>query len=525
MKFTEKKSIKRIAFLIFIPLVVFGLGLTVLVFSMDTWVGFILFICVVSYLLFAYFLSRRMLQLLDDIATAMKKVSQGKFQHIPVSGPVELRNIIQMFNQYIDQYQDLEKTLQAKVMQETKELRKQLSSLKQEHSFMEKTKSAMVNVLEDIQEEKEKVDSYASDLRKFKLALSHASDHVIMTNPEGIIIYANQAVEKNTGYEIKQVIGKNITSDSLWSCSKQATSYYEIWQQVITQKKPYFGEKNNCTKQGKEYIVELQVTPILDNEEEIQFLVAVERDITRSKEVDRMKTEFISLASHQLRTPLSAIKWFLEILLSGDAGKLQPDQMEVVKNIDQSNQRMIDLVNSLLNISRIESGRIKITPKLASLKKVMNQVMKELEPAAQRKGILVSLKSRSIAPRMKIDPKLLYEVYKNLLSNAIKYTQKKGKIEITLSKQKDTITCKVKDNGLGIPHEEQARIFEKFFRGSNVTQNETEGTGLGLYLSRIIADTIGGKIWFESEQNNGSTFWFSFPVDGFKAKKGEVGLS
>jgi signal transduction histidine kinase len=295
-------------------------------------------------------------------------------------------------------------------------------------------------------------------------------------------------------------------------------------KQLKKTKKTFEGEVTNKTKDGRLYDAHVNINPVLSEDRDILFFVGIERDITREKNVNRMKTEFISLAAHQLRTPLSSIKWFVEMLLSGDAGKVSKDQKELLDNIDGSNERMIVLVNTLLNISRIESGRISIDPVLTNIKDLIENVVNELNPQIKLRKHKFSLKIEEGLPKIPLDPKMIRNVYMNLISNAIKYTPNKGEISVDVYTEGKMIISKISDTGFGIPQKEKERVFTRFFRASNVQKAETDGSGLGLYLAESVVKSSGGEIWFESTENKGTSFWFSLPLKGVKPKKGEVSL-
>ncbi|EKD53405.1 MAG: signal transduction histidine kinase [uncultured bacterium] len=357
------------------------------------------------------------------------------------------------------------------------------------------------------------------DLRKFKLAVDGVSDHVVITDPEGVVIYANKAVMAITGYSIEEIIDNR---PSLWG-GRMSRDYYEkFWKTIKLDKKPFWGELTNRRKNGELYEAELHVSPILDEGGNILFFVGIERDISRMKAVDRMKTEFISLASHQLRTPLSAVKWFGEMLMDGDAGKLTKMQEKYVTKINESNEREIQLVNALLNVSRIESGKIVVSPKPTDLRKMVEGILSDMQVNIAGENKILQYTIDKNVPEVVIDADLIKHVYTNLLSNALKYTNEGGKIVVKIYLRGNSVITEVKDNGIGIPKGEQKRITEKFFRGSNALKKATEGNGLGLYLAKTIIESSGGKIWFESIVGKGTTFKFSLPIRAIRRKKKSV---
>jgi PAS domain S-box-containing protein len=354
--------------------------------------------------------------------------------------------------------------------------------------------------------------------------LENIGDGVIGVNDGGLIVFINHAAAEMLGYQDAELLGKQYMHTIKMIDEKG----HEVDIQNRPIRNAIFNKQkitdiDNCyiRKDGLKLPVSLTASPVMI-ERTIIGGVVVFRDITKEKEVDRMKTEFISLASHQLRTPLSAMKWFSELLLEGDVGELQPEQKDIVNNIYQSNERMIDLVNSLLNISRIESGRIIIDPKPTDLRQLVEEVKTEIDKRLLDKNIKLIINTHQQLPKINIDPKLIRHVYMNLLTNSIKYTRKNGEIIVMISKKDDQVISQVSDNGYGIPKPQQDKIFQKFFRADNIVKIETDGTGLGLYLTKAIVESSGGKIWFRSQENKGTTFWFSLPLAGSKPKKGEV---
>jgi len=462
---------------------------------------------------------------IQKLLTGALEIAKGNFSYkVPSIGNDEFGKLGTAFNVMGETLKNSYANLEEKIQEKTKELQEKNTSL-------EGGQKAILNILEDVEVEKKKVEMIAEDLEKFKLAVENASDHIVITDAEGIILYANKAVETITGFTRDEVLGKKAGGKILWGGSMDIPFYTLLWKTIKSNKKVFTGEVKNYRKNGETYIAAASISPIVDKNGVVKFFIGIERDITRIKEIDRMKTEFISLASHQLRTPLSAMKWFSEMLLAGDAGALTDEQKEFVTNISQSNERMIELVNSLLNISRIESGRLIIDPHPTDMGVLIKDLLKELQSQIDEKNLHITLSIEDALPLVNADSKLLRQVYQNLLTNAIKYTPKEGAIQISLSIKDEYLLSQVSDTGFGIPKEEQSHIFERFFRAKNIMKLETEGTGLGLYLIKAIVESSHGTIWFTSQEDkglpagrHGSTFWFTIPLSGMAPKKGDVGL-
>lgn len=243
------------------------------------------------------------------------------------------------------------------------------------------------------------------------------------------------------------------------------------------------------------------------------------------KEVDRAKSEFVSLASHQLRTPPSAIKWFVEMLLNEKAGKITDErQKKYLQEIAYNNKRMIDLVNQFLNVSRVELGTFAIEPRPLDISNIAEEALEEFAPQIAKKELNVAKEYDKNMPLVNTDPTLLRIVFQNLISNAVKYTPDKGTIWLTIKKETDNFFIKVADNGYGVPKKQQPKIFTKLFRADNAREIDPDGTGLGLYIVKSIVKEMGGAIRFESEENKGSAFYVILPLKGLKKQEGARGL-
>jgi len=258
--------------------------------------------------------------------------------------------------------------------------------------------------------------------------------------------------------------------------------------------------------------VQLTVSPILLHRKPIGA-IEIFRDLTGEIESDKLKSDFISIASHQLRTPLSAINMYTRMLQGGLAGDLTPEQMPYVQTILGSVERMNTLIDTLLNITRIEAGSIHMKLQVVRVDDLAREILAEFKPAAQAKNITLDADIADGLPPFRTDGLLVKEICANLLSNAIKYTPEDGTVHLTLAANSKEIRWTVADTGYGIPEAAQKNIFLKFFRADNILSKDVSGTGLGLYLIKSIAESLGGELWFESKENVGSTFYFTLPRD------------
>jgi signal transduction histidine kinase len=236
------------------------------------------------------------------------------------------------------------------------------------------------------------------------------------------------------------------------------------------------------------------------------------RDVTHEREVDRMKTEFVSLASHELRTPLTAIKGFTEMVLDGDAGEINAEVAEYLGIVDSNAERLMALVNDLLDLSRIESGRIQLKSEPVDLSEVVKTVVVTMQPKVQEKGQSLAVSVDPAAVSVVGDKDKLIQVLTNYVSNAHKYTQEEGAIRLDVTQQDAFAHVAVADNGHGIAPEDQQRLFTRFYRVDNAMTKEVGGTGLGLSIVKQLIELQGGQVGVQSALGEGSTFWFTVPL-------------
>lgn len=477
---------------------------------------FVLFSVLAAFAMIIYMISKY-LQPLDKLNLATKKISEGDYsvRLEPDHTSLEFDKLVLVFNQMIEDVKKSRESIVKQVQMQTKKILKHSEE-------MDKQQKAVLNILEDVEVEKNNAESLAMDLNKFKLAVESASDHIIITDKNGTVLYVNKAAEKITGYTFAEAVGKK--AGVLWGGLMSKDFYAQMWNTMLTQKKSFYGEIKNHRKNGEKYDALISVAPILDEKGAVKFFVGIEHDITREKEIDRAKTEFVSLASHQLRTPLATIGWYAEMILSGDAGKLNDEQRNYVMEIAAGNKRMVNLVNALLNVSRIEVGTFVIDTENVDMLQVAEQSLGELKPMIEKKKLILKKNFANDIGKIKADPKLLKIIFDNLFSNAVKYTIKEGKIDLTIKKENKEILIIVKDNGIGIPQQQQHNIYTKLFRADNARMLDTDGTGLGLYIVKSILDESGGKITFKSEENKGSVFTVSLPEKGMKKREGAKSL-
>ncbi len=351
--------------------------------------------------------------------------------------------------------------------------------------------------------------------------LENIEDGLLMTNRRGEIVFANRAAEQLTGVGARELLGKHATeilpivdrkNQSVPENAHPITLVLGTGQSFSPIIDPEF---SLVRKDGTLTAIHLRATPILRGEECLGS-VAILRDTTEERHLSRVKSEFITLVSHQLRTPLSSIRWYLEMLL--DTNALTPfttEQHECIDEISVSNTRMTNLVNALLNVSRLELEKPDTKTEAVSLSSLLAEITDSfrLELRERRMNITVDADTQHLL-NPETNRTLLRLIIENLVSNAIKYGKEGTSLSVKLGTDATSTraTIMVTDHGIGIPDSEKKQIFRKMYRCTNAKTADTDGNGLGLYISRIAADSIGATIGMESAEGKGSTFTVSVPM-------------
>lgn len=388
----------------------------------------------------------------------------------------------------------------------------------------------------------------ASEHSRLKDLVKSMTDGVLMFDINKRIIIANPVMEK-----IIHITEKHLTFPKflkILNPTKKAKTDLAIATLAKGEKrkkiditaaidKTLASAKTNYIKEFpfKNRFYEIFITPVRGYQKKVTGGAIILHDITHIKAIDRMKTEFVSVASHQLRTSLTAIKLFSEMLADKKVGKLNEKQKNYLNDIRQSTERMIKLVNDLLNVSRIETGRLMIKPEPIQLHDFIQNIINDAKPLAQEKKCKIIFQKPKIKlPKIPIDTSLMRQVIHNLITNAIRYSKiNQCSILVKLEQQDNNCLISVKDSGIGIPKKIQPKIFKKFYRADNAQKAEAEGSGLGLYVAKMIMEASGGKIWFKSparrslgaggEKDKGTTFFVTIPIHGMKEKAGEQKLA
>lgn len=385
---------------------------------------------------------------------------------------------------------------------------------------LEDARIAARNVLEDLQAERE---ALASANAKDKAILENIGEGVLAIDSERKVLFLNKAGEDLLGWKEENLVGTVINSLPLEDTEgrpvelKNRPTHISMTEGKNVIADDYLFVRNDKTK----FAIGINVMPIKINEKTVGA-ITVFRDITREKEVDHAKDEFMSIASHELRAPLGIIKSFISMILEGDYGEVNPKLSRPLQDIFVSTERIIHLVNDMLNASRIEAGRMLFKLSEFPLGTLIGKIVLDFAQLAKDGGNTIEVKNPSDGGdeiTIQADQDKVREILNNLISNSLKFTDH-GTITIYTKKAGEFIFVFVADTGIGISSRDQQKIFGKFQQAGSMERGKPQGTGLGLYICKSLVEKMGGRVWLENSSiGGGSVFAFSLPQAGTAAAK------
>jgi PAS domain S-box-containing protein len=377
--------------------------------------------------------------------------------------------------------------------------------------------NAVQVIIHDITERKRTQDK----IKQLSQAVEQSPVAIVITNTLGIIEYVNPKFIETTGYSYEELIGKN--PRILKSGHTSQEEYKHLWN-TLSSGNEWFGEFHNMKKDGTLYWESASISPILNSQGITTHYIAIKEDITdrklieqqlikakeKAEESDRLKLAFLANMSHEIRTPMNGILGFTELLK--DKSLTADIQQDYIKIIEKSGKRMLNIINDIINISKVESGQIEVTTSETNVNEQIEYLHTFFKPEASHKNIDLRLTKEldSIHNFIRTDREKLYAILTNLIKNALKFTNE-GYIEFGCEKRGDYLEFFVKDSGLGISDSQKKIIFERFRQANDVIGRTHEGSGLGLAISKAYVEMLGGKIWVESQEGIGSTFYFTLP--------------
>jgi PAS domain S-box-containing protein len=365
---------------------------------------------------------------------------------------------------------------------------------------------AMQVVFRDITERKRMEEELKASEERYRDLFENANDGIYILDRAGRIVSFNRKAEELTGYTVEEVRGQSYTL-FLPPGPERKKARRAFLKNMRGQ--PDKTELTIIRKDGREVILELSTRPIWQGGQ-IVGIQGIGRDITERKELERLKSDFISTVSHELRTPLTSIKGYVDLVLAGDVGPLTPEQKEFLTIVSQNTTRLTELINDLLEIERLESGKIEFEFAELDLAEVLENVARSLHVNAEQKG-LEFLTEIPSGLKVRGDRERLAQVFLNLLSNAIKYTPA-GAVELRAHQEDDAVVVEVRDTGIGLSESDLQKLFQKFFRSDNPYVRKVGGTGLGLSIAKAIVERHGGTITVTSQLGQGSTFTVRLPA-------------
>lgn len=436
---------------------------------------------------FLFFMHEFVFEPIQRLAKVAKGIQKGEYHHtFPKTTKNEIGVLSRTLRRMTSNLIDLNTSLASQVQKKTATLQKMVSTLEHERA-------------------------------RDEALLMSIGDGIVAADKNGKIILMNSVAEDLFDVSFikarkSPIIDWFVLKDHAGKKSKELPKAKNPIIRVLQKNEPLNSITCYLCVKGKDDIpVRITASAVVDGKINDGVIVIV-HDLTKEREVERLKSDFISIASHQLRGPLASLKWYGSVLADSGEKRFSDEQKQAIERMNWSTQQMIYLVDDFLDVSRIESGKVEIKRRRCDPEKLMKKIVQTLELQIKEKHHKVKIVNRMKTKTVITDVDMLREIYTNLMTNAIKYTKNQGKITITLSKKGSHFITAVKDTGVGIPEKDKKQVFAKFFRSDIIVEQGYQGTGLGLYTAQELAKRLGGKITFESKQNIGSTFRVSLPL-------------
>lgn len=345
--------------------------------------------------------------------------------------------------------------------------------------------------------------------RLLEKALQSAENSVVITDTNARILWVNDAFTRMTGYSREEALG---SGTKILKSGRHGQPFYARLWQTIKSGEVWRGEVDNRRKDGRIYPEEMTITPVLDEAGAITHFIAIKQDITERKRLERLKSEFVSTVSHELRTPLTSIRGSLGLLVGGAVGEL-PDKAKGLAQIACNNSdRLVRLINDILDVEKIESGRMSFSLRPLLLEGVAREAVAANEGFAREHRVSIVLDNALPGAKVLADPDRLNQVITNLISNAAKFSPEGETVRVRIAAHGEGVRLTVADRGPGIPDEFRARIFQKFSQADSSDTRKVGGSGLGLTITKAIVERFGGELSFDSERGAGAAFHADLPL-------------
>ncbi len=348
---------------------------------------------------------------------------------------------------------------------------------------------------------------------KREAILASIADGVVFNDQHGRIVLINRAAELILTRRAEELIGRDLKDlYELFTAGAREDILTAMKTVLSNPEARIVPELAQTVLQIDNLIVSAHFSPVITERGEFLGIVTIFRDITKEVEADRAKSEFVSTVSHELRTPMTAIKGYTDLIYSGMVGEINDNQKRFLGIVRNNSDRLTALISDLLDISRVETGRVRFEPEPVNVGDIVKNVIDALAPNAEKKGLTLTYRAEGGLPEIMGDPGRLTQVFTNLVGNAINYTPNDGKVNVDVYSAKGVVRADVTDNGIGIHPDDLSKIFERFYRADDPLVQESRGTGLGLSIVKMFVEMHGGRVWAHSQTGKGSTFTVILPL-------------